>query len=68
MKIIHFDRKTNELKLATDTVDDLWHLEKVLSLGSRVEGHTTRTYKVGKKEEKKHVFITIEVERVEFNK
>lgn len=68
MKIIHFDRKTNELKVVADTVDDLWHLEKVLSLGSWVEGHTTRTYKVGKKEEKKHVYITIEVERVEFSK
>jgi len=68
MKIIHFDHKTNELKLATDTVDDLWHLEKVLSLGSRVEGHSVRSYKVGKVEEKKHVFITIEVERVEFSK
>jgi protein pelota len=68
MKIIHFDQKLGELKLVTDTVDDLWHLEKVLSIGSRVEGHTTRTYKVGKKEEKKHVFITIEVERVEFSK
>jgi protein pelota len=68
MKIIHYEKKLGELKLATDTVDDLWHLEKVLSLGSRVEGHTTRTYKVGKKEEKKHVYITIEVERVEFSK
>lgn len=68
MKIIHFDKKTNELKLVADTVDDLWHLEKVLSLGSWVEGHTTRTYKVGKKEEKKHVYITIKVERVEFSK
>jgi len=68
MKIIHFDRYSNELKVVADTVDDLWHLEKVLSPGSRVEGHTTRTYKVGKKEEKKHVFITIEVERVEFSK
>ena len=68
MKITHFERKLNELKLVTDTVDDLWHLEKVIDLGAHVEGHTTRTFKVGKKEEKKHVFITIEVERVEFSK
>jgi len=68
MKVTHFDPKTGELKLTTDTVDDLWHLEKVLSLGSRVEAHSLRSYKVGKTEEKKHVYITIEVERVEFSK
>ena len=68
MKIIHFDPYSGELKVVADTVDDLWHLDKVLGPGSRVEGHTTRSYKVGKKEEKKHVFITVEAERIEFSK
>ncbi len=68
MKVTHFDPKTGELKVTADTVDDLWHLDKVLGPGSRVEAHTMRTYKVGNREEKKHVFITIEVERVEFSK
>ncbi len=68
MKVIHFDKFSGELKLVADTVDDLWHLEKVLGPESRVEGHSLRTFKVGKKEEKKHVFITIALERMEFNK
>ncbi len=68
MKIIHFDKKLGELKLKIDTLDDLWHLEKVLSSGNEVEAHSLRTYKVGGKEEKKSVTIRIKTERAEFAK
>lgn len=68
MKIVHFDRKLGELKLKIDTLDDLWHLEKVLNPGDEVEAHSMRTYKVGTKEEKKPVTIRVKVERVEFAK
>lgn len=66
MKIIHFDQKLGEMKVKADTLDDLWHLEKVISEGDEVESHSFRTYKVGKAEEKKSVTIRIKVERVEF--
>ncbi|MBD3210674.1 mRNA surveillance protein pelota [Candidatus Micrarchaeota archaeon] len=68
MKILHSDPKTGTLKIRTDTLDDLWHLEKVISEGDEVESHTFRTYKVGKTEEKKPVKIRIRAERVEFAK
>jgi len=68
MKIVHFDRKTGEMKIQPDTLDDLWHLEKVIAPGDEVEAHSLRTYKVGTKEEKKSVTIRVKAERVEFAK
>jgi protein pelota len=68
MKIVHIDRKTGEIKIQVDTMDDLWHLEKVVNPGDETEAKTWRTYKVGTKEEKKPVTIRVKVERVEFAK
>jgi protein pelota len=68
MKIVHFDKKIGEMKIKADTLDDLWHLEKVIASGNQVEAHSLRTYKVGGKEEKKSVTIRIKAERVEFAK
>jgi protein pelota len=68
MRIVHFDRKLGEMKLQIDTLDDMWHLEKILSEGDLVEARTMRTYKVGAKEEKKPVTIRIKAERIEFSK
>lgn len=68
MKIAHFDRKTGEMKVQIDTLDDMWHLEKVISPGDEVEARTLRTYKVGNKEEKKPVTIRVKAERIEFAK
>lgn len=68
MKIIHFDKKTGEMKIAIDTNDDLWHAEKVIEEEDLARASTFRTYKIGKKEEKKKVRITIRIERVEYSK
>lgn len=68
MKIIHFDRKIGEMKLQPDTLDDLWHLERVLMPGDTAEAQSYRTYKVGTKEEKKAVTVRIEIESIEFAK
>jgi len=68
MKIVHFDQKLGGMKVKVDTLDDLWHLEKVISSGNEVEAHSLRTYKVGGKEEKKSVTIRVKAERVEFSK
>jgi protein pelota len=67
MKIIHIDQKSGEIKLRTDNLDDLWHLEKVIESGDHAESKSLRTYRVGTKEEKKPVTIRIEVERSEFS-
>ncbi|MEM4166120.1 MAG: mRNA surveillance protein pelota [Candidatus Bilamarchaeaceae archaeon] len=66
MKIIHYDEKEGEMKIAVDGLEDMWHLSKIIREGDEVEGSTFRTYKVGKTEEKKHVKIRIKTERVEF--
>lgn len=66
MKIIHYDQKEGELKVVADTLEDLWHLSKVLAVEDEVAGSTFRTYKVGKTEEKKHVKIRLKVKQVEF--
>ncbi|MBU0532728.1 mRNA surveillance protein pelota [Candidatus Micrarchaeota archaeon] len=68
MRIVHFDQKLGEMKIKADTLDDLWHLEKVIGEGDDVESHSLRTYKVGKTEEKKSVTIRVKTERVEFAK
>ena len=52
MKLIRLDNKTGEAKIAIDTVDDLWHLEKILSTGDRVTAHSMRSVRIGTKEEK----------------
>ncbi|VVC04488.1 Peptide chain release factor subunit 1 [Candidatus Bilamarchaeum dharawalense] len=68
MRIVHFDRKFGIMKIQVDTLDDMWHLDKVLAPGDEVESHSLRTYKVGTKEEKKPVTIKVKTERVEFAK
>jgi protein pelota len=68
MKVMHFDRKTGELKAALDIVEDLWHLSKVIAPGDLAEGSTYRSVKFGDKEERKRVFIAVQVEDVEFSK
>jgi protein pelota len=68
MRIVHFDRKLGEMKIQAETLDDMWHLEKVISEGDLVESRTMRTYKVGTKEEKKPVTLRIKTERAEFAK
>jgi protein pelota len=68
MKIVHFERKTGEMKIQVDTLDDMWHLEHVIASGDEVESHSLRTYKVGNREEKKAVKIRVKAERVEFAK
>lgn len=66
MKIVHFDEKEGEMKIVPESMEDLWHLSKIISEKDEVEGSSLRTYKVGKNEEKKHVKIRLRTESVEF--
>jgi len=67
MRINHFDRKLGEMKLTLETLEDLWHLERVLRPNDKVESRTMRSVKFGEgKEEKKPVRIVLGVETVEF--
>ena len=67
MRITHFDRKTGEMKISIETLEDLWHLERVLRPKDRVEARTLRSVQFGEgKEEKKPVKILLEVDSAEF--
>ncbi|MFC6613799.1 mRNA surveillance protein pelota [Halopenitus salinus] len=58
--------------LVPENVDDLWHLSHVLEPGDRIEGDTTRRIQRDDDEmrdtggQREHLFVTIEVETVEF--
>ncbi|MBI5046672.1 mRNA surveillance protein pelota [Candidatus Micrarchaeota archaeon] len=67
MKVTFYDPKIGELKLHVSDSEDLWHLSKVLAPGDEVESATTRTYKVGNREEKKNVKIRVKAEQIEFS-
>ncbi len=67
MRIVHFDRKTGEMKLLLERLEDLWHLERVLRPGDLVTARTWRSVKFGEgKEEKKPVTIALRMESAEF--
>ena len=67
MRITHLDKKSGEMKLVLERLEDLWHLEKVLGEGDRVEARTMRSVKFGEgEEEKKPVRILLMVEGTEF--
>jgi protein pelota len=52
-----------------ESLDDLWHLEKVIERGDLVTGHSERRFKTEAGEsERKHVKVKLRVEGVEFHK
>jgi len=70
MRITHQDRKEGEVKLIPETLEDLWHIERVLAEGDVVSAKTFRKYKASEAAEaqKKAVTVDIRVEKVEFSK
>ncbi len=68
MRILGIDKKTGEAKLVPETLDDLWHLERIVEPGDFAEARTFRSVKLGSEEVKKPVFVRIEIEKVEFAK
>lgn len=68
MRILGIDKKTGEAALVPETLDDLWHLERIVEPGDFAESRTLRSVKLGEKEEKKSVFIRIQIEKAEFAK
>lgn len=61
--------RKGETKIRVDTVDDLWYLKKVISVGDKVVAETERKYRtVYGKEERKRVKVELSAESVEFHK
>ena len=73
MQIIKKSLKEGEVVLRIDSAEDLWYLSQLVSPGDVASGKTERKIKLGGSEEKssvvkKSVFISIDVERVEFHR
>jgi putative translation factor pelota len=68
----HGEEGRERVTLAPENVDDLWHLSHVFEPGDRVEGDTTRRIQRADDDlrdtggEREHMFVTLEVEDVEF--
>ncbi|MBR9707189.1 MAG: hypothetical protein GOV15_02015, partial [Candidatus Diapherotrites archaeon] len=72
MKIPFKDMKNGVIAVIPQSLDDLWHLEKIIAPKDSVEGTTLRRVK-GKddqigKDERVRVFIQIDVDQVELHK
>ncbi len=72
MKLLHSDLKKGEVKVLTQSMDDLWYLSTIIEPKDIVKGKTLRKIKIGSEESresaKKAVFMKLEAEKVEFSK
>lgn len=74
MKLIHQDFRKGEVKVKIENLDDLWYLNQIIEKKDIVKGKTSRKIKIGDEKQRKQtigkkiVFLTIEVEKVEFSK
>lgn len=75
MQILKFDSRNGEMKIIPETMEDLWHLSRVLEQSDIIASKSSRAYKKpadweleGEIEERKHVYIEIIAEKIEFHK
>ena len=73
LRVRHRDRKTGEIKLKVQTLDDLWHLYNIIEAGDMVFALTTRREETradsirAERGEKKRMRLGIRVEKTEFH-
>jgi len=73
MKIIHSDFKKGEAKIKVENLDDLWYLSQIIDKEDIIKGKTERKIKIGSETDrskrivKKTVFISVNVEKIEFS-
>ncbi len=70
MKILGFKRKLGIAKIKIDSLDDLWHLSKVIEAGDLVSGQSSRKVKLAgegerQKAVKRGIYVQIKVEDVD---
>lgn len=74
MKIPFKDFKKGEVKIEVTSLNDLWYLSTIIEQGDLVAGKTFRKIKLGGEDDrsskivKKPVYLSIEVEKIEFHK
>lgn len=61
-------KEENTVKVRAEIPEDLWHLEKIIKPGDLVSGASSRKYVSESGQERKPVFVTLEVEKVEYHK
>ncbi len=67
MKILKKDVRHGRVVVAVESLDDLWHLSRIVEKGDVVSSKTTRKVRATEKEaEKKTLFLEIMVEGVDF--
>ncbi len=67
MKILKRDLRHGRVVVAVESLDDLWHLSRIVEAGDVVSSKTTRKIKATEKEaEKKTLFLEIRVEEADF--
>lgn len=68
MRILAVDERSRIIKIVPETLDDLWHLERVIEKGDWVSGGTDRKIKGedGKETMRVKLFVQLEAEKVEF--
>ncbi len=71
MRIVKIDRKNRVIEVIPESMDDLWHLEKVIERGDLVSGKSERKIKPKKEGDKAfkiEIFAKIDAEKIEFHK
>jgi len=69
MKVLKIDQKNKEIACIPESMDDLWHLEKILDKGDIIFGSTDRKIKPSKEGEKAQrikLFVELEVTDAHF--
>jgi len=71
MKVLRRDMRTSTLKLAIESLDDLWYLSQIVAPGDIVRSKTQRRIKDGPDKrssggERKTIMLAVSVERTEF--
>jgi len=69
MKILNFNKKEGIAKIRIDTLDDLWHLSKIIEFGDSLSGEIKRKVKLSAEEERsksviKNYFAQIKAKKV----
>ena len=70
MKILEEVIRQNLMRLQVETLDDLWYLSQIITIGDIIKGKSTRKIKIGEKESavKKSVIVPIKAEKGRFSR
>ncbi len=68
MKIIHFNKKDGIAQIRVDTLDDLWHLSKIIEVSDSIGGEIKRKVKLSGEGERAKVAVKQYYAKIKVNK